>query len=1193
MAGDAKKIIDFGSYIGGEEAIAEANRKLRALGKTLTDFGKTASDDSGKIKAGLDLIASAITAIQSKAVKLSLVSPEDKKLLNDYIKQVADLGAVQDAYKKAQQAQQLIQQQAQKLQRDSTAAAKEFTSELAKQKEALRAATAANDLAAQKSAATAIRATATASKDLNAALRGSNSALTAAAGSYDELVLRNNKLLASLHGLEGGLQAGSQEAAKLKQQIYDNTETLKLFDTETNRNFRSVGDYKSGFSGLITELAKARATQAGLTQGSQEYAVQQQRIIGFQTAASREAAKLGLSYEQAEAQIEGVTGAIQPLTTNLVRLEREQAAVAIGAGKESEQFRVLGFQIERTKKEINEVAAAQTKVADSSGGLTQQLGFTKDGLQQYAIGLATSAVGLQAIVQGVQAVFQANVQYSRDLAEVRKTTGLSADEADRLAESLKRLDTPTSLQGLLKIAGVGGQLGIAKNDLLDFTKAIDISVQALGNDFSGGAEEIATTLGKLSNVFRKELGPDVAQNILSIGSAVNQLGADGAATAPFLTDVALRVGALSASTGVGLENVLAYAAVLQETGSTSEVAGTALNRFFSTLTTKTKEAYEIAKIANPSLTLKEFTRLVNTDFNQAIQVFLRGLKEGGKSTTEQARLLATLKLQSGEAKNAIVTLAQNTDLFAERQKSANTQLRDATSLAQEAAVNTATLGGEVDKLTNDTKNFFTSGAAGDFLKWLVSITRLLYANTIGAAVQSLGDGISYLSQKAGLSKAPLDDFAAGIGLAASAAYKQAAAQQALLDSYKKLDGMATRTAAQEKELSDLRTKLGSADVEALQKNIDTIQQRGDGIKEQLKRDLAGLTSEIGQTTLKLAADQDALGLQARRLTAEQLAQVKQVAQARLDANSPLTGKSSNPALEGAISQATRLLKAERELAEQQRNRANILAALSKLEGTGAQTKKDAADAAEEEEKAEAQLDRTAQQRAKNRAQALRDALADNQKRIDAAKAYQAEQGRLFAAGQLSSETFAESVAGSQDLITQYERDGTALRIKIVKAESAEKLEEASNDRIRQSKKKNISEAELADIQGQYALRRVEIARKEKREIAAINDEASKRQGAVEPLEFKPVQVDYDAILRARNKVRLRSYETELAEITRFENETSVLLTGQRARREISQEQYDERQRINRKNANDRVLELDKKFHKDTLDDQRKGQPGRA
>ncbi|OUJ64901.1 phage tail tape measure protein, partial [Hymenobacter crusticola] len=211
------------------------------------------------------------------------------------------------------------------------------------------------------------------------------------------------------------------------------------------------------------------------------------------------------------------------------------------------------------------------------------------------------------ILGAAQSVFSNLVEFSDQAADVRKTTGLTADEFDNLADSLKGLNTRTSLQGLLDIAKVGGQLGIAKGDILEFTKAIDVAVQALGDDFSGGAEEIATSLGKLNTVFGKELGPDVAKNLLNIGSAVNELGAAGAATAPFLTDVAQRVGAVAAQTKVGLNNVISYAAVLEETGFSAERSGTALNRLFSTISTKTDASFKIAKLADSNLTLKEFT----------------------------------------------------------------------------------------------------------------------------------------------------------------------------------------------------------------------------------------------------------------------------------------------------------------------------------------------------------------------------------------------------------------------------------------------------------------------------------------------------------------------------------------------------------------------------------------------------------
>jgi TP901 family phage tail tape measure protein len=1163
----AENPIDFNKYIGGEEALKTAARSVRSLKNDVTALSKSVDDDAGRIKSGFDKIAAAIRELQANGGKLTLTSDADKKLLQDYIKQVGDLKRAKEELKETERAQA-------SLQKGLSDATRQYTSELARQKEALKAATLAGDAEGQRKAAAAIRQTAQETAQLSKALRGANSEFTAAKGSYDALVIENNKLLASLHALEGGLNSGSQEAKKLKQQIFDNTETLKLFDTETNRSFRNVGNYAQSFSGLIAELAKARAAQAGLAEGSQAYINQQMRISGFQTAAQKSAANMGLSYEQAEAKIAGATAAIQPLVTGLVRLEKEQEAVALSTGKESEAYRKIGFQIASTKKQIDTVAVATTEATEKSSAFTAQLAFNRAGLTQFAAGLVAGAVGFQAILAGVQAVFQANVVLSDSLADVRKTAGLTADEADRLVGSLKQLDTPTSLAGLLDIAKVGGQLGIAKADILDFTKAVDVANQALGDDFAGGAEQIATEMGKIAGVFRKELGPDVAQNLLAIGSAVNEIGAVGPATAPFLTDVALRVGAVSSQAGAGLKNVLAYAAVLQETGFSAETSGTALNRFFSVLSTRTEAAYRIAQKANPALTLKEFTNLVNTDFNQAIQVFLKGLNAGGKTTTELSGLLSTLKLQSGEAKNVIITLAQNTDLFAERQKTANAQLRDATSLAAEAAIKTDTLAGSVDRTTNSMSNLFTSGAGGRFLKFLVDMVRV-NIDDFAKDFENIGKGIDYIKNKFTGATKPQEDFAKATGETIKTIEKQAGANQQLLDSYTALGAVANRTEAQRLQLAQTRAKLitrfGTDEVAVIQAGINKQLQAAESHKQVLRQDLANYDKSTAELLSKQAVFQEALNKQEAGLSAQQIARVKEAAQARLDverrtgAPFKLAGKSTNPELEAAIGANLQLLRTEQALTTQQGTRKQILDALAKVQpvvtkGTVDQTGADK-DAADSEET----LDRAGKERAKNRKQRLEDELADNRRGIDAVKQYQAEQGKLFEDKQITEQLFAESVAGSEDLITQLVRDGAALRIRIARAESREKLIEADNDRIRQRSKKDITQAELTDIEAQYSERRIAIYRAEKRKIETIKRETAealetKPLEFISPLNTKSLQKELDksgkAIKRAIDNSEEQLDDAAKRQQKRLDDEVKRVADAEQRKRDLRERGFE-------------------------------------
>lgn len=1158
MADNPVKFSDlFDPLAAGAAELQEFTAAIQSLGRNYRNFAKNLEGDSARVKGLLDSLGVQAGQLRSQAADINTLNEKERAGMAALQSEAAKL--VQERLRL--EAVMAAQAKAQRTVKDATT---EATTALRAQQNELREAFKAGDTARIEKAALALRQTRAETLSLSAALRGANSEFSAAKGSYDALDAENKKLIASFKALEGGIGAGSGEALRLQKQIAANTETLTAFDENILVFNRNVGNYKGGFSGLIAELAKARAAQASATAGTLEAAQAQQRVLGFQTAAQKSAAQMGLSYEQAEAKINGATAAVQPLATSLLRLEREQVQVAKTTGEESEQYRKLGFQIQQTKKQLDDVAMATATVETKQAGLGEQLGLSRAGLQQYLTQLAVGYVGFQALAGAIQGVFASNVEYSRNLAEVRKTTGLTADEADRLAESLKQLDTPTTLAGLLKIASVGGQLGVAKNDLLGFTQAIDTAVQALSNDFTGGAEEIATVLGKITSVYRKELGPDVAQNILAIGSAINEISADGAATAPFLTDVALRIGAVAASSKLGIANALAYAAVLQEQGYAAEVSGTALNRLFGTLSTKTKQAYEIAKLANPALTLKEFTTLVNTDFNQAIQVFLRGLKEGGKSTTEQARLLATLKLQSGEAKSAIVTLAQNTDLFAQRQATANTQLREATSLSKEAAINTDTLAGSVDKLTNDAKNFTTTGAAGGFLKFFVDLVRQIGPATASltafvATAGAFGSGpiLDQIKEKLGLSKKGVEDYTASIVTSTLSARKQTAAQQELLKSYAALEGAPTRSAAQELELAKTRAELlkqfGSTDTAVIQASIDQRKAAAESNIAFFKNDIAQYDDLIAKSQAKAAAAQNTL-------------------------NQAPRNEQGLPTSRAGAQAAETLRAAEKDLTEQQRLRGLAVAALAKLQGAANQATQDGAGAADDAAKAEEQLDRAAQERAKNRVGALRDELVDNQKRLEALRAYQAQQAKLQEDGQITPQILAERVRGSEELATQIQRDGAAIRIKIARAEAAERLQEAENDRIRQSKKKDISEAELADIQGQYAEKRKDIVRKEGREIAQVQADLRK-QLAVEPLEFKIAAVNFDALKAAARDKKL-TYDQRLAAVAGSARAEMTLVSQQYAQGKISRQKYEDELFAIRKQANKKLLALRDEFHRD-------------
>ena len=105
-----------------------------------------------------------------------------------------------------------------------------------------------------------------------------------------------------------------------------------------------------------------------------------------------------------------------------------------------------------------------------------------------------------------------------------KTTGLTRDQVLQLNESFKKMDTRTAREQLNQLAYEAGKLGINSTQQVEqFVRAADKINIALG-------EGAMVTIDKLADVYSKSTaqltaaGDDLEKKMLSIGSAVNQLG---------------------------------------------------------------------------------------------------------------------------------------------------------------------------------------------------------------------------------------------------------------------------------------------------------------------------------------------------------------------------------------------------------------------------------------------------------------------------------------------------------------------------------------------------------------------------------------------------------------------------------------------------------------------------------------------
>lgn len=255
-------------------------------------------------------------------------------------------------------------------------------------------------------------------------------------------------------------------------------------------------------------------------------------------------------------------------------------------------------------------------------------------------GLAGSfaALGVQKAGEFVVDSVKNFAAYESALVSVQRTMGLTKTELDSLGESLRTLAL-TDLKGqvvaddLAVIAEVAGSLGVAKTDLLDFTK--NVAMVATATDQS--MEKVATSFGKIANVFKGSLGEDAYTKIGAIGSAFDKLADDMAATVPGMLDFVNRMGGVASSMGLTVDQTAALAATLESVGLPAERGATAMNNVMLTLMKNSKSFAEALSIDADKLASALKEKPV-----EALQMVLKAMEELGQ-TKGQDELLRVME----------------------------------------------------------------------------------------------------------------------------------------------------------------------------------------------------------------------------------------------------------------------------------------------------------------------------------------------------------------------------------------------------------------------------------------------------------------------------------------------------------------------------------------------------------------------
>ena len=302
--------------------------------------------------------------------------------------------------------------------------------------------------------------------------------------------------------------------------------------------------------------------------------------------------------------------------------------------------------------------------------------------------LAAGIAAMTGVVMAGRSAVNAYAEMDAEMANVRKFTGMTAEQVEDLNEEFKKIDTRTSREELNKLAQEAGRLGKqSKEDVLGFVKAADIINVAL-DDLGDGA---TLTLSKLTNIFGDEKIYGTEQSLLKVGSVINELSQNCTAAAPYLANFTQRLGGVGKQANMTIPELMGFGAVLDSQGQAVEMSATALSKLIMDLFGQTKK---IAKATG--MDLNEFNKALKRSTNEGLIMLLERLHELGNIDV-LAPIFKDMGEDGARASAVIASLADKIEMVKWEQKEANKAYQEGTSVINEFNVQNTTVQAGLDK----------------------------------------------------------------------------------------------------------------------------------------------------------------------------------------------------------------------------------------------------------------------------------------------------------------------------------------------------------------------------------------------------------------------------------------------------------------------------------------------------------------
>lgn len=293
-----------------------------------------------------------------------------------------------------------------------------------------------------------------------------------------------------------------------------------------------------------------------------------QILIGAAVASS-----LGSAFTSAASQVSSLQRQIKRMDGDT----RQAVQAQMGLMKAFNQGTVSADTYSKAMKRLHD----QIQLNKTAKGLMQGIAQDRQQfaqLDQQATVYMGKMMAWGATTKFLAGPIQSAMQFESVMADVRKVVDFDTPQQFKeMSNDILKLsqEIPVSASGLAQIMASAGQAGIARNELVAFTR----DAAKMGVAFDITADQAGDMMAKWRTAFK--MGQD---QVVELADKVNYLGNKTAASAPAIADVVTRIGPLGSVGGVASGEIAAMGASIVGSGIASEVAATGIKNLILGLT---------------------------------------------------------------------------------------------------------------------------------------------------------------------------------------------------------------------------------------------------------------------------------------------------------------------------------------------------------------------------------------------------------------------------------------------------------------------------------------------------------------------------------------------------------------------------------------------------------------------------------